>query len=157
MVSMKRSEVPPRGLRTANSSSTGIEEHASIWNYWNCIALNVYFSFLLGRHLGWYSTSPRGLHDWLKRMAIFLLFPLFRSYVAHQMPIKSFTPDWHLKLMEGVFGHVIRIEFVHPSNDDIDIRLVRFGKQQELHARKSLEAGQTEMGGFKDFNAGALG
>lgn len=42
------------------------------------------------------------------------------------MPIKRLTPDRHLQLIERIFRHVIRVQFVHLPYDDIDIWLVWF-------------------------------
>ena len=72
------------------------------------------------------------------------------------MSVKSFTPNWHLQLIERILGHIIRIQFVHLPHDNIDIRLMWFREQEKLGARKCLEAGKAKVGGFEDFDARTL-
>ena len=72
------------------------------------------------------------------------------------MSIKRLTPDWHLQLIERVLRHIVRIQFVHLPDDDINIWLMWFSEQEELGACKRLEAAKAKMGGFEDFNACSL-
>ena len=72
------------------------------------------------------------------------------------MPIKRLTPDWHFQLIEGILCHIIRIQFVQLSHDDINIWLMWLREQKKLGAGKCLEAGEAEVGRFEDFNACSL-
>ena len=72
------------------------------------------------------------------------------------MPIKRLTPNWHFQLIEGIFCHIIRIQFVQLSHDDINIWLMWLREQEKLGAGKCLEAGKAEVGRFEDFNACSL-
>lgn len=72
------------------------------------------------------------------------------------MPIKSFTPNRHFQLIERILRHIIRIQFVHLPNDDIDVWLVWFREQEKLRTSKCLEASQAEVGRFEDFDACSL-
>ncbi|MCJ1240400.1 hypothetical protein MMC14_008402 [Varicellaria rhodocarpa] len=67
------------------------------------------------------------------------------------MPIEALAPDRHLDLIEGVLHHVIGVQLVDPPHDDLDVRLLRLGEQEELGPRERLEAGQAEEGRLEDF------
>lgn len=65
---------------------------------------------------------------------------LSRLDVRAQMPIKGLALDRHIDLVEGVLHDVVRIQLVDLADDDIHVRLVRLGEEQELRARQSLKA-----------------
>lgn len=70
------------------------------------------------------------------------------------MSVKGFTFDRHIDLIERVLHHIIRVELVHPSNDDIDVRLMRLREEQEFGARHRLEALQSEVLALEHFEPG---
>lgn len=72
------------------------------------------------------------------------------------MPIKRFTPNRHFQLIERILCHIIRIQFVHPPYDDVNVWLVWLCEQEKLRACERLEASQAEMGGFEDLNTRSL-
>lgn len=71
---------------------------------------------------------------------------LFRPDVFDQLPIKCFTPDRHLQLIEWILHHIICIQLIDPPSNHIHVRLLRLREQQKLEAGKRLEAGQAEGG-----------
>ena len=73
------------------------------------------------------------------------------------MPLKRLAPHRHFHLIEGVFCHVISVQLVNLSHDQIYVRLVGLSEEQELGPGESLEAGESEDGCFEHFKPSPLG
>jgi hypothetical protein len=56
------------------------------------------------------------------------------------MPVKRFTPNWHVHLIERILHDIISVKLVDSTYDCINIWLMRFREEQELCACQSLEA-----------------
>ena len=72
-----------------------------------------------------------------------LLLP--RLNISSEMSIKSLALDRHVDLVKGILHDVVGVELVHPTDDDVDVGLVRLGEEQELGAGQRLETLQPEM------------
>lgn len=77
-----------------------------------------------------------------------------RPQIAQQPPIKALTPDGHLRLIERILHHIIRIQLVNLPNDTVYVGLQWLREQEELGPRERGEALHTEVFGFEDFDAG---
>lgn len=62
------------------------------------------------------------------------------------MPVERLTPDRHLHLIEGIFGHIISVQLIDLPDDGVDVRLLWFREEKELCPRYGLEACETEEG-----------
>ena len=72
------------------------------------------------------------------------------------MPVESLTPNRHLQLVERILHNIVAVKLINPPYNNLHIRLLRLCEQQELRARKSLEAAQSKRAALEHFDPGAL-
>lgn len=81
-----------------------------------------------------------------------------RPQVGSQLPIKIFTPNWHLCLVKRIFHHIVRIQFIYPPDYNVHICLRGIRKEQKLRPCQSTETLQAKVFCLEDFDArGRLG
>jgi len=76
------------------------------------------------------------------------------NQIPSQSPLKLLHPNRHLHRVERILHHIVSIQLIAPPHHDIRIRLLRAGEQQELDARRRLEARQAEVARFEALDAG---
>lgn len=69
------------------------------------------------------------------------------------MSVKRLTLDRHIRLIERVLEDVIGVELINLTYDDVHIRLMRFGEEEELGAGQRLKALETKMLALQQFEA----
>ena len=67
------------------------------------------------------------------------LFSLSGLDIGDQMTIKGLAFDGHIDLIERILHHVIGVQLVHATEDDVDVRLMRLREQEELGPGQGLE------------------
>lgn len=67
------------------------------------------------------------------------------------MPIESFAPHRHLKLVEGVLHHVIRIKLIDLVHNNVHTASQRIGKEEEFRPGQGLEARQAKLFRLEEF------
>ena len=68
-------------------------------------------------------------------------------------PIEFLASNWHLHGVERIFHDKVRVKFVYPPHQAIDIWLLWLCEEQEFGASDRLEALQAEIRRFEHFNA----
>lgn len=75
------------------------------------------------------------------------------NQISSQSPLELLHPDWHLHRVERILHHIVSIELIASPHHNVRIRLLWAGKQQELDARRRLEARQAEVARFEALDA----
>ena len=89
-------------------------------------------------------------------------FPLlsslpWRPNKSRNLPLPLVSPDWHIHLIKRILHNIIRIQFVNLPHYNIDVRLVRFRKQEKFGPREGLKTCEAKEGTFEDFEASVGG
>ena len=73
--------------------------------------------------------------------------------IPSQSPLELLHPDRHLHRVERILYDVVPVQLIAPPHHDVRVRLLRAGEQQELDARRRLEARQAEVARFEALDA----
>ena len=74
--------------------------------------------------------------------------------IPSQSPLELLHPDRHLHRVERILHHIVSIQLIASPHHNVRIRLLWAGEQQELDARRRLEARQAEVARFEALDAG---